>query len=280
MDIASNQWLIDAALTEDIGRGDITSLALLDVGSKATLRMVAREPMVVCGLELAANCFYRVDSELECSTVLRDGMQVGAGQPLMEISGRVVAILSAERVALNFMARLSAVATLTRRYVEAVQGSNARIVDTRKTLPGYRLLDKYAVRMGGGINHRLRLDDGVLIKDNHIAAVGSITEAINRAREATPLLTRIEVECDTLDQVYEAMCARADMIMLDNMDTTMLREAVNMVEGRMPLEASGGVTLENVQAIAATGVDYISSGALTHSAINVDIGLDWSADNA
>lgn len=266
--------LIHAALLEDIGRGDLTGTVLIPASQQARLVMTAREPLTVCGLEMVARVFMTLDGALHCGAAVEEGQQVAAGQQLVEVRGNARSILAAERTALNFFARLSAVATHTRRFVDAVVGTGAVILDTRKTIPGYRTLDKYAVRIGGGRNHRMRLDDGVLIKDNHIALCGGVAAAFERARASVPVLTRIEVECDTLGQVREALSAGAEMILLDNMPLPTLKEAVTLAAGRAYLEASGGVTLANVRAIAETGVHYISVGALTHSAPNVDIGLD------
>lgn len=268
------EWLIQAALMEDVGRGDLTSDLLIPASQQGRLVMTAREELVACGIELVARVFMAIDGALQCGAAVGEGQRVKAGQALVEVKGSARSILAAERTALNFLSRLSAVATQTRRYADAVAGTGTVILDTRKTLPGYRQLDKYAVRVGGGRNHRMRLDDGVLIKDNHIALCGGVAEAIARARHGTPALTRIEVECDTLDQVREALAAGAEMILLDNMPPATLREAVAITEGRAYLEASGGVTLANVREIAECGVHFISVGALTHSAPHVDIGLD------
>jgi nicotinate-nucleotide pyrophosphorylase (carboxylating) len=269
------QWLIQAALTEDIGNGDITGEILLPEELQASLTMVAREPLVACGVTVAAHVFLLLRDDLRCTGLVEDGTLVAAGTPLLRVEGNARAIVAAERTALNFMARLSAVATLTRRYVDAVAGTNTTILDTRKTLPGYRALDKYAVRIGGGKNHRRRLDDGVLIKDNHIALCGGVSAAIAKAQAETPHLMKILVECDTLEQVREAVAAGADMLLLDNMDTAQLREAAQFAKShRVSTEASGNMTLERVREVAATGVDFISVGRLTHSAPNVDIGLD------
>lgn len=273
-ELPESDWLIQAALMEDIGRGDLTGDLLIPAGQQARLEMTARERLVVCGLELAGRAFVALDGALQCGAAVKDGDHVEAGQPLMEVVGSARSILAAERTALNFLCRLSAVATQTRRYVDAVAGTGVTVLDTRKTLPGYRELDKYAVRIGGGHNHRMRLDDGVLIKDNHIALCGGVAAAIEKARAGVPVLTRVEVECDNLDQVREAVAAGAEMLLLDNMLPETLREAVSIVGGKAYLEASGGVTLENIRSIAETGVHYISVGALTHSAPNVDIGLD------
>jgi nicotinate-nucleotide pyrophosphorylase (carboxylating) len=266
--------LIEAALTEDIGHGDLTSELVIPPEQQATLTLTARERLVVAGIGIAARVFDRVDPSLQCTILVNDGYEVDAGSGLLEVTGNARAILMAERTALNFLGRMCGVATLTSRYVNAVKGTGAKILDTRKTIPGWRMLDKYAVRMGGGHNHRLRLDDGVLIKDNHIAVCGSLSMAVERARAGAPALTMIEVECDTLAQVQEALAAGADMILLDNMSPDQLREAVAMGQGRARFEASGNVTLETIRAIAETGVDAISIGRLTHSALQVDIGLD------
>lgn len=276
MPLSENDFagLIEAALTEDIGHGDLTSDLIIPPDKQATLTLTARESLVVAGIGIAARVFDRVDPSLQCTIMVNDGYEIEAGSGLLEVSGSARAILMAERTALNFLGRMCGVATLTSRYVKAVEGTSTRILDTRKTLPGWRMLDKYAVRMGGGYNHRLRLDDGILIKDNHIAVCGSLTAAIERARAGAPALTMIEVECDTLAQVQEALAAGADMILLDNMRPEQLREAVALGKGKVRFEASGNVTLETIRAIAETGVDAISIGRLTHSAPQVDIGLD------
>ncbi|MBY0354920.1 MAG: carboxylating nicotinate-nucleotide diphosphorylase [Rickettsiales bacterium] len=266
--------LIQAALSEDIGHGDLTSNLVIPVAQQATMTITAREPLIVAGVGIAARVFDCVDSTLQCTLLMNDGYQADAGMGLLEISGNARSLLMAERTSLNFMGRMCGVATLTSRYVQAVQGTSVRILDTRKTLPGWRMLDKYAVRMGGGHNHRLRLDDGVLIKDNHIAVCGSLTLAIERARAGMAALTVLEVECDTLEQVQEAITAGADMILLDNMTPDQLRQAVSMGNGRVRFEASGNVTLETIKQIALTGIDAISIGRLTHSAPQVDIGMD------
>lgn len=271
--------LIDAALAEDIGHGDLTSELVIPPTQQATLTLTAREQLVVAGIGIAARVFERIDPTLQCNIDVADGYEATAGSPLMEVGGTARAILMAERTALNFLGRMCGVATLTARYVAAVEGTGAKILDTRKTIPGWRMLDKYAVRMGGGHNHRLRLDDGVLIKDNHIAVCGGITQAIERARAGMAALTVLEVECDTLEQVKEAIAAGADMILLDNMTPEQLRQAVALGNGRVRFEASGNVTLETVRAIAETGVHAISVGRLTHSAPQVDIGLDIAFEN-
>jgi nicotinate-nucleotide pyrophosphorylase (carboxylating) len=270
---------VQAALAEDIGSGDATSLATVTGEAAARAVMRAREPLVVAGLALAEAAFCQLASETEIIRAVKDGQPVGAGQTLLRVAGPARALLGAERVALNFLQRLSGIATLTARFVEAVRGTGAQILDTRKTTPGWRRLEKYAVTCGGGRNHRLGLFDMVLIKDNHLAALrhespNAIEAAVRRARAAYPLL-KVEVEADTLEQVDQALAAGADLILLDNMDLAQLREAVGKCAGRAPTEASGGVGLDTVAAIAQTGVNFISVGALTHSARAVDIGLDF-----
>jgi len=271
----SIQPLIAAALSEDIGTGDVTANAVIAEGVQARFAFVAREPMVAAGFALLPGLFAMLDPTVHVELAAEEGEEVAPGQRLAIIEGPARALLAGERTALNFVQRMSGVATLASRYVEAIEGTGARIVDTRKTIPGWRLLDKYATSCGGAQNHRIGLYDGVLIKDNHIAIAGSITMAVERARAETPLLTKIEVECDTLAQVREAVAAGADMILLDNMDPGSLREGVALARAaHIATEASGNVSLETVRAIAETGVDYISVGKLTHSAPAVDIGLD------
>jgi nicotinate-nucleotide pyrophosphorylase (carboxylating) len=267
------------ALVEDIGRGDATTLAMVPPNAtiKAVLR--AREPLVVAGIEFAVAAFRELAPKIKIARQMGDGRRVKAGQTLLEISGPARAILSAERVALNFIQRLSGVATLTAQFVQAVRGTHAQILDTRKTTPGWRRFEKYAVTCGGGKNHRLGLFDMILIKDNHLAALrhekpNAIAAAISRARKKFPKL-KIEVEADNLEQVQQAVDAGAQMILADNMDLKQLRAAVKMAKGRAQTEASGGVNLKTVRVIAKTGVDFISVGALTHSARAVDIGLDF-----
>lgn len=269
--------LLSLALQEDIGRGDLTSAAILPPDQMMQAKLVAREPLCVSGIHIAGLAFAMVDEAIEFEPEAGDGQKVEAGQTLATISGPALALLSAERVALNILQRMSGVATLTNQYVQAVAGTKAHILDTRKTMPGMRELDKYAVLCGGGRNHRMRLDDGVLIKDNHIVAAGSISEAVKRVRNDVPHLTKIEVECDTLAQVDEAASLDIDIILLDNMHATQLSEAIKLIAGRCKSEASGGITLQNLADIAKSGVDYISIGALTHSAPAVDIGMDSHA---
>jgi nicotinate-nucleotide pyrophosphorylase (carboxylating) len=272
---------VRTALAEDVGSGDVTTLATVPESAVVTSFMVAREPLVVAGLAFAEQAFRELSATIEVERLLADGQRANAGQKLLRVSGSAQAVLTAERVALNFVQRLSGVATATAAFVEAVRDTNARILDTRKTTPGWRRFEKYAVACGGGTNHRVGLYDMVLIKDNHLAALrdakpNAIAAAVQRARAAYPQL-KVEVEADTLEQVRQATDAGADIILLDNMTTDQLREAVQVVGGRAKLEASGGVSLQTVRAIAETGVDFISVGAITHSARAVDIGLDFES---
>ena len=265
--------VIKNALFQDIGRGDITTNAIVPAGQIAEAVLVAREDLVVCGLPVIAEAFGLLDSRIRMLPEKPDGGGVCAGNIICTISGPARGILTGERVALNFFQNLSAVATLTRRFVEQIKGTHARIVDTRKTTPGLRQLQKYAVRIGGGHNHRMGLDDGVLIKENHIALTGSVTEAIKQVEAAVSHLHRIEVECCDLDQVREALDAGAQAMFLDNMDLETLKRSVGIVGGKALLEASGNINLDNVREVAETGVDLISVGALTHSAGSKDVSL-------
>jgi nicotinate-nucleotide pyrophosphorylase (carboxylating) len=266
---------VNAALDEDLGLlGDITSNATIPPDTAASATITARQPGVVAGIELARYAFRSLDPAAEFRVETGDGSRVAAGAPIARVSGNARAMLGAERVALNFLGRLSGIATLTRAYVDAVAGTRAAIADTRKTTPGLRALEKYAVRCGGGRNHRVGLFDAILIKDNHIVAAGGLASAIERARQTAGHMVKIEVEVDTLDQLRDALGYRIDAVLLDNMAPAMLREAVTIVGGRVLLEASGGVSLDTVRAIAETGVDLISVGALTHSAPVLDLGLD------
>ncbi len=268
--------LVAAALEEDDTKHDITTAATVVSDRRARCRLVARQPGVIAGLRLASEAFEQLDKAVTIRIDHDDGSRVHPGTPVMFLSGHARGLLSAERVALNFVQHLSGIASLTARYVEAVAGTGAQILDTRKTTPGLRRLEKYAVRAGGGLNHRMDLSSAVLIKDNHLTAVdGDIRIAVKRARAVAPAGIKVEVECDTLDQVKTAIDAGADVIMLDNMGLIDLREAVKLVEGRAVTEASGGVTLETVRRIAETGVDWISVGALTHSAPALDLALDF-----
>lgn len=265
--------LIEEALAEDIGAGDVTSQAVIPPDLVFHGVMAAREPMVVAGLSFVPEIVRRVVPEAKVTLQAEDGDKVEAGTVLALLDGPAAGLLTAERTALNLLQHLSGIATLTRRYADAIAESKAVLLDTRKTIPGLRLLGKYAARMGGAKNHRMGLYDGVLIKDNHIAVCGSVRDAVRRAKAFTDL--PVEVECDLIEQVAEAVEAGADIILLDNMTPTKLREAVALIGGRAKTEASGGVTLETIAEIAATGVDFISVGRLTQSAPAVDIGLDW-----
>ncbi len=267
------QKIIAQALSEDLGRGDITSEAVIPEQARFQGVMSARQEMVVAGLPMALEVFTALAPQASVQPLASDGQLVPAGAVLARLAGPARALLSAERTALNLLQHLSGIATLTRAYVDRLAGTRAVLLDTRKTIPGLRVLAKYATRMGGAQNHRLRLDDGVLIKDNHIAVCGSLGEAVRRARVAG--LAAIEVECDTLEQVAEALDAGVERILLDNMDPSTLRRAVEMVAGRAQTEASGGVNLDTIAAMAHSGVDFISVGRITQSAPAVDIGLDW-----
>ena len=269
--------LIKAALAEDLGMsGDLTSLACLDENDKTRAAIIARQKGVAAGLPLAEAAFRALDENIEITRIKHDGDALAPGDVLLEIYGPARAILAAERVALNFLGHLSGIASLTALYVEKVRGTGAPICDTRKTLPGLRALQKYAVRAGGGQNHRLGLFDAVLVKDNHIAAAGGIDPLMKRLRSRVGHMVRVEVEVDDLDQLAELIphSDRVDVVLLDNMSPAMLRRAVKMARGKMLTEASGGVNLERVGEIAASGVDLISIGALTHSAPCLDLGLD------
>jgi len=271
--------VVRAALAEDVGSGDVTTLSTVPEQAMASAKMVARESLVVCGLAVAEAAFREINSAVQIERIASDGQRVGKGETLLKIIGPARAVLTAERVALNFVQRLSGIATLTAQFVEAVKGTRAKILDTRKTTPGLRLLEKYAVACGGGQNHRIGLFDMILIKDNHLVALrdelpNAIEAAVRRAREKFPKL-KVEVEADTPEQVEQALFAGADVILLDNMSLEEMRAAVFFVNGRTQTEASGGVNLLTVRAIAETGVDFISVGALTHSARAVDIALDF-----
>jgi nicotinate-nucleotide pyrophosphorylase (carboxylating) len=268
--------VIRNALVEDFGRaGDLTSDLLIPAEQTARGRLAARETGTVSGCIAAALAFQLLDPSVRFTTHAQDGSRVERGGLIAEVEGPARALLSGERTALNFLGHLSGVATATRALVDRVEGTKARIVCTRKTTPGLRILQKYAVRCGGGFNHRFGLDDAVLVKDNHIAAAGGLEQAVTRLRGRLGHMVVIEVEVDTLDQLRAALALGVTTILLDNMDPEMLRRAVAMTEGRAVLEASGGITLDRVRAVAESGVDYISSGAITHSARNLDVGLDF-----
>lgn len=263
-------------LGEDLGSGgDATSSATIAADASFTAEMNCRQELVVAGLDLAAQFFRALDPETQVEFLARDGDRAPHGATLMRLGGNARAMLAAERSALNTLQHLCGIATLTRRYVDAIAGTGAVLLDTRKTIPGLRVLEKYAARMGGAENHRMRLDDGILIKDNHVAVCGGVAEAVRKAKAAGTGL-QVQVEVDRLDQIEAALDAGADRLLLDNMDPAMLREAVALVRGRVPLEASGGVTLETIRFLAETGIDYISVGRITQSAPAVDIGLDYA----
>jgi nicotinate-nucleotide pyrophosphorylase (carboxylating) len=268
------ETLIRHALSEDIGSGDVTTQAVIPEEARGSARIIAKEPLVVAGTQVARRVFLLVDPSLKVGTPQQDGSQARPGDLILEVWGSVSAMLMAERTAVNFLQRLSGIATLTRAFVDRVAGTSARIVDTRKTTPGWRLLEKAAVRAGGGYNHRFGLYDGVLIKDNHIAAVGGVGPAVAAIQGKIPHTLKIEVEVETLDQLDEAIAVGADAVLLDNMAPSVMVEAVRRADGRLILEASGGITLDNVKEVAETGVDLISVGALTHSARAVDISME------
>ncbi|MEN9754037.1 MAG: hypothetical protein RLZ07_419 [Pseudomonadota bacterium] len=271
--------IIDRTLTEDLGRaGDITTLATIPAAARARAVIAAREAGVIAGSDLAIAAFRRMDQTIRFDTHLPDGTPISSGDVALAIEGPARAILSAERTALNFMGRLSGIASLTARYVDAIKHTKARIVCTRKTTPGLRAFEKHAVRCGGGFNHRFGLDDAILIKDNHIAVAGGVIPALRAAKAFAGHLVKIEIEVDTLNQLDEVIKEGADVVLLDNMTPPQLREAVTRVKGGMLTEASGGVTLSSVAAIAESGVDMISVGALTHSAKVLDLGLDIAID--
>jgi nicotinate-nucleotide pyrophosphorylase (carboxylating) len=280
LSVSEIRQAVQNALTEDIGGGDVTTLATVPEAAVARAVMRAREPLVIAGLAFAEVAFTELSSAIKIERLAREGQHVKAGEIVLRVSGPVRAMLTAERVALNFVQRLSGIATFTAQFVEAIKGTQAQILDTRKTTPGWRRFEKYAVTCGGGKNHRFGLFDMVLIKDNHLVALqhekpNAIAAAVARAREKFPKL-KIEVEADTLEQAEQAADAGADIVLLDNMNLIQLRLAVQKVKGRAQTEASGGVNPANVQAIAGAGVDFISAGALTHSARAVDIGLDFT----
>jgi nicotinate-nucleotide pyrophosphorylase (carboxylating) len=277
LDKAALHTLIRAFLDEDIGRGDLTSESIFARDEQGSARIVARESFVVAGCAaVAAEVFWVQNPGIMVEVCVAEGARAQAGDVLCTVSGPVLDLLKAERVALNLLQRLCGIATLTARFVEQVQSCPVRITDTRKTTPGLRMLEKYAVQVGGGYNHRFNLADGILVKDNHIAACGSITEAVRRVRQKTPHTLRIEVETDNLDQVGECLACGVDIIMLDNMTPATMEEAVRLIAGKALIEASGGITLESVLVAARSGVDIISIGALTHSVSSCDIGMDWN----
>ena len=263
-------------LAEDMGSGgDITSKATIAADARFTAEMNCRQPITLAGMDIAVAFFRALDRDVRIEKLVKDGDSVPAGSDLMRLEGNARAMLCAERSALNTLQHLSGIATLTRQYVDRIEGTGATLLDTRKTIPGLRLLEKYAARMGGAENHRMRLDDGLLIKDNHVAVAGGVAEAVHAARAANTGFP-VQVEVDRIDQIEPALDAGADRLLLDNMPPPVLREAVALVAGRVPLEASGGVNLDTIRAIAETGVNYISVGRITQSAPSADIGLDYS----
>lgn len=275
MDTAALDRIIRLALEEDAPEGDITSAALVPPDARSEAVITAKEDGVMAGMPAARRVFELVDPDITLNPFIDEGGEFENGQALAMVRGRTASILTAERVALNFLQRLCGIATLTRRYVAAAAGTKVKILDTRKTTPGLRFLEKYAVRMGGGANHRMSLSDMVLIKDNHLAFVGRISDAVKLARQNAPQGKKIEIEVKDLDELKEALDAGADMVMLDNMTPAVIKKAVEMTAGRVPLEASGNIRLETVHLVAETGVDFISVGALTHSFKAVDISLEF-----
>lgn len=267
-----DDWLREA-LREDLGTGDVTTERLVPAGLRRRAEVRAKESFVAAGMDVAVRTFTLLSEEVRVVTRVAEGQTVGEGDVLLELEGPVTALLTGERVALNILQHLSGVATLTRKFVDAVEGTGVKILDTRKTLPGLRMLEKYAVRVGGGVNHRSSLSEGILVKENHLAACGGIAKAVRALKEKSPHTLRIEVEASTLEEVDEALAAGVDAILLDNMTIETIRDAVKRVRGAVQLEVSGGVTLENVRRIAETGVDAISVGRLTHSAPGVDVSM-------
>ncbi len=274
LDLRKVQQLIDLWLDEDVNYYDLTAKIMVDDDASATFGMNAREDIVLSGVKLAEMVFRRLDPGCTFEIRRKDGETVQAGETFAVVTGNAQALLTAERVALNLVQRMCGIAGLTAQYVREIEGTGATLLDSRKTTPGLRMIEKYAVVCGGGRSHRLGLDNGIMLKDNHIAVAGSIAAAVSRAKAFAPVLTKIEVECDRLDQVEEALAAGVDMIMLDNMTNPDMATAVAMVNKRIPLECSGGVRLDTIRAKAETGVDYISVGRITQSAVCVDIGLD------
>lgn len=268
------QKQIELFLDEDVGLFDLTACIMIEEGTQGAFNMKARESMVIAGITVARMVFEYVVPDVTADVKVADGKAVEPGTLLMAVSGPAREILTAERSALNLLQHMCGIATLTAQYVDAIAGTGCQLLDTRKTTPGLRMLEKHAVICGGGRNHRLALDSGLMIKDNHIAVCGGLTAAIKKAKASVPALTKVEVECDRLDQVEEALAAGADMLMLDNMSLDMLREAVRIAGGKIPLEASGGITLETIRSIAETGVGFVSVGRITQSAPALDIGLD------
>lgn len=274
LDLRKINQLIDLWLDEDVNYYDLTAKIMVDDDAVAKFGMNAREPITLSGIKIAEMIFRKMDPECTFESKRRDGDKINTGETFAVITGNAQALLTAERVALNLVQRMCGIAGLTAQYVQEIEGTKAILLDSRKTTPGLRMLEKYAVTCGGGRSHRLGLDNGIMLKDNHIAVAGGIRAAVERAKAYAPMLTKIEVECDRLDQVDEALAAGVDVIMLDNMSNDDMREAVKIVGGRIPLECSGGVRLDTIRGKAETGVDYVSVGRITQSATCVDIGLD------
>lgn len=268
------ETIIRRALEEDVGTGDVTTMSVIDPALKGIAEIKAREDLILAGMAVGKKVFEILNPDAQFEASFEDGNQVLKDDVIARVTGRVADLLMGERVALNFLQRLSGIATLTSQFVERVKGYHVKIIDTRKTTPGLRKLEKDAVRVGGGFNHRFALSDGILIKDNHIVACGGIFEAVKRARERMPHTLKIEVEVRSVDDVREALNARVDVVLLDNMDLRSIKEAMRVIDGRLTVEVSGGVTFNNVKEIAKTGIDLISIGALTHSAKAVDISMD------
>jgi nicotinate-nucleotide pyrophosphorylase (carboxylating) len=274
LDMRTIETIITRSLDEDIGSGDLTTLSIVPEAAQGMAVIIAREPGIIAGLKVAESVFHAIDPHLYFQQMIKDGVAVGESEPLAEIRGSARSILLAERVALNFLQRMSGVATRTAKFADLVRYYNAKIVDTRKTTPGLRILEKYAVRVGGGRNHRFGLFDAVLIKDNHIAIAGGVKEAIMAARHRIPHTFRVEVECNSISQIDEALELKADIILFNDMSVEIMEEAIGRIGGRVITEASGQITEENIIDIAKTGVDYISVGALTQSSKSLDISLD------
>ena len=265
--------LIDLSFAEDIGDGDHTTLCCIPADAMGKSHLLIKEDGILAGVEVAKEVFRRFDPEMQVEVLMGDGSKVKKGDIAMVVTGKVRSLLQTERLMLNIMQRMSGIATMTNRYVERLQGTGTRVLDTRKTTPGMRMLEKQAVKIGGGVNHRIGLFDMILLKDNHIGAAGSITNAVKKAREYAPFVRKIEVEVETIEQVTEAIAAGADIIMLDNMTTEQMREAISYIDGRAETECSGNVTRDNIARLVSLGVDYISSGALTHSSPIMDISM-------
>ena len=272
-----NTWqaLLELAIQEDLGGGDLSSIWTFQPEAKSSAKLEARQDLIVCGLPIACETFHRIDRNLSLEIQVNDGEALQAGDTLLRVQGSTRSILAAERTALNFLGRMCGVATHTKQFVDAVAGTKARIVDTRKTLPGWRHLDKYATATGGALNHRMGLYDAVLLKDNHLAAAGSVKKAVEAVRQQAAEHIWVQVEVENLEDALAAADAGADSLLLDNQDIASLQEMIKTLEKRLPLEASGGVRLSNVHAIAETGIDRISIGALTHSAPNADLALEF-----